>query len=188
MKQERIYMSSIKKNTRPLIFMDKDREISNFVSLLLFCLLWVAFYPLLLKLGRYLCHYGNYCLVITFVLLCISYLLIPDKNRIVFRMDEGGIYFLEGKTTFGFWVLSSKPLYFEWSKLKQVSIKAVRKRNGRIVRLLNITTQNETEYCFDIFNYVVSYFWTKHRLKQCVNNFSKGEVPFKCYHIWNKSS
>lgn len=173
-------MRDIKRNIRPLVLKDKDSDISYTVSLLLFSAFWVGFYPLILKLGQSLCRYCNFCLVIAFVMDCISYLINPDKNKVVFRIDENGVYFHDEH--------DRKSHSFEWSKLKEVSVKTGPIGNGKRARLLFITTQDATEYRFNIFYFVFSYFWTMHRLRECVNFYSKGSVSFKCNNIWDKFS
>jgi hypothetical protein len=92
-------------------------------------------------------------------------------------MDESGVCFNDKKFQ-----------SFEWSELKQVSVRFAPKENGEKTRLLFLTTKDGTDYWFNVFYFVFSYVWTVQRLKKTVPYYSKGCVPFKYYPIWDKSN
>ena len=94
----------------------------------------------------------------------------PQKNMVVFKMDENGIYFHNGKSH-----------SFEWLDLEQVSVRLATDEKGYKNRMLCFTTIDKREYKFNIFEYVVNDLRTIHRLKKSVLFFSNGIVPFKHY-------
>lgn len=161
---------------RPLILMDKNQDKAGMVVSLFGLALSAAFYPILLGPRRFIFYMGLLGFIFTFVCFCFSYWMNPNKNKVVFKMDESGVCFHNKESH-----------SFEWSELKQVSVRFVTYEKGKKTRLLFFTTQDDTDYCFNIFKYVVSYVWTIQCLKKSVPYFSKGSVPFKYYSIWNKS-
>ena len=162
---------------RPLIVMEKDREKAGIVASLLMLAMTAALYPLLFNTRRFVFYFGLFFSIFAFVRFCFRYWRHPHKNLVVFKMDESGVFYRDKGSHF-----------YEWSKLKQVSVRFTSKENGKMTRLLFVTTQDGADYRFNLFYFVVSYVWTIQSLKKAVPYFSKGSVPFKYYKIWNKSS
>lgn len=167
-------MSNI--DIKPLIVMDKDREKAGMVASVLVLAMSAASYPLLFDTRRFVFYYGLFVSIFAFVSYCFRYWKHSHKSLVVFKMDESGIFFHDKGSHF-----------YEWSELKQVSVRFTSKANGKMTRLLFVTTQEGADYRFNLFYFVVSYVWTIQRLKKSVPFFSKGRVPFKYYPIWNKS-
>ena len=162
---------------RPLIVMEKDREKAGIVASLLMLAMTAASYPLLFNTRRFVFYFGLFFSIFAFVRFCYRYWKHPHKDLVVFKMDESGVFFhVKGAH------------FYEWSELKQVSVRFTTKENGKKTRLLFFTTQDNIDYRFNIFYFVVSYVWTIQSLKKAVPFFSKGSVHFKYYKIWNKSS
>ena len=170
----RICMSNM--DIKPLIVMDKDREKAGMVASLLMLAMTAASYPLLYNTRRFVFYYGLFVSIFAFVSFCFRYWKHSHNSIVVFKMDESGIYFHDKGSQF-----------YEWSELKQVSVRFTSKENGKMTRLLFVTTQEGADYRFNLFYFVVSYVWTIRRLKKSVPYFSKRRVPFKYYPIWNKS-
>ncbi len=170
-------MSNIKMDIRPIVVRDKDREKAGVVASLFGLALCAASYPLLFDSRPFLFYFGIFGCIFAFVCFCISCLIHPHNNKVVFKMDECGIYFHDKRSH-----------SFGWPELKQISVRFVTNENGKKTRLLYFTTQDNTDYRFNIFYYVLSYVWTIQRLKKSVHVYSKGRVPFIYYTIWNKSS
>ena len=159
-----------KMDIRPFVVKDSSREKAGMIASLLGLALSAASYPIIFESRRFIFYFGIFGSIFALLCCCISYLINPQKNRVVFKMDEKGICFHDREYH-----------SFEWPELKQVSVRFATDENGEKTRLLFITTQDKTEYRFDLFYYVVSYVWTIRRLKKSVNYYSKGRVPFKYY-------
>lgn len=162
---------------KPLIVMEKNREKSGIVGSLYGLAITAASYPILFDTGRLVFYYGLFASIFCLVVCCLRYWTHPHKNLVVFKMDESGVYFHDKGSHF-----------YEWSKLKQVSVRFASDEKGIKTRLLYFTTKDGTDIRFDIFYFAVSYVWTIQRLKKSVPYFSKGRVPFRYYSIWKKSS
>ena len=161
---------------RPLVVMDKDRDKAGIVASVLGLAMCAASYPLLFNTRRFVFYSSTFVIIIAFLSFCVRYWINRHKNNVVFRMDENGVCFYDKESH-----------SFEWSELKQVSVRFTTKENGKKTRLLFLTTQDNIDYRFNIFYFVMSYVWTIQRLKKAVPYFSKGSVPFKYYKIWEKS-
>lgn len=162
---------------KPLIVKDIDREKAGIVASLLVLAISAASYPLLFDTRRLVVYSGLFISTLSLMCYCFGYWKHLHKSFIVFKMDESGVYYYDKGAHF-----------YEWAALKQVSVRYAAKENGNKTRLLFLTIQDDTEYRFNIFYFVISYVWTIHRLKKAVPFFSNGSVSFKYYPILNRSS
>ena len=174
-------MVKLRDKYRPLVLKYKEKYKSGMAVALLMLCFSMASYPLLANtrpLGLYYCIFGN---IFAFLCFLFCFWFSPIKNKTVFIIDEKGVYYCDinhGKES----------QCFGWQDLKQISINRIPKETGVKGRLACFTTQDDENYLFDLFPYVMSSFWTIRRLKKTVLYFSKGSVLFKYNSIWNKSS
>ena len=156
--------------------MYQDDEKAGMVESLLGLAFCASSYPLLFESHRFIFYYGIFGCIFGFLCFVFAYLMNPQKNMVVFKMDENGIYFHNGKSH-----------SFEWLDLEQVSVRLATDEKGYKKLMLCFTTIDKREYKFNIFEYVVNDLRTIHRLKKSVLFFSNGIVPFKHYTRWSKS-
>ena len=166
---------------RPFVLKYKEKYKSGMAVALLWLCFSMASYPLLVNTRPIILYYSIFGTIFAFLCFFFCFLIDPIKNKTVFVMDENGVFFCD--------VNHDKESHcFNWQDLKLISINRIPKETGKKGRLVYFTTQDDEKYCFDLFPYVLSSFWTIRRLKKTVPYFSKGSVPFKYYSIWNKSS
>jgi hypothetical protein len=159
---------------RPIELKQKDQHMIGMAVSLFLLALSIALYPIYKRPA--ILYYSIFGTILAILCFGFSYWVDSTKNKTVFKMDGNGVYYCDEDH-------DKKPHYFDWSDLKQVSVKRAPKESEKKGKLLYFITQDDTEYGFDLFPYVLSIVWTTRRLKKAVPYFSKGSVPFKHYTI-----
>ena len=163
---------------KPLELKEKDSIKPLMVVIFILLVLSVASKPLFISskptlISRpSLYHYCVTCSIISFLLLGLAYLINPNRNsRVVFRIDENGVYFHYSH--------EKRPRSFKWSELKQITAQWCYNEKGSKERGICIVTQEDDIYEFCVFKYFTFGWLETSRLRKAVDYFSKGSVPFK---------
>ena len=165
---------------RPLELKDKDRFKPLMVLTLFLLVLSVASYPLFfsskptITSRPALYYYCIICGTFSFLGSCYcycSYWIKPNRNSLIFRIDENGVYFHYSH--------EKRAHSFKWSELKQITAQWCYNEKGAKERGVSIVTQEDDVYEFCVFKFFTFGWLETSRLKKAVNYFSKGSVPFK---------
>lgn len=170
-------MRNSKISIKPLVVRNKDQDVVGIAWGLAGTVLTIVSYPILIKTRAIFFYTAIICLSICIVIHSLFYLTDSERDKIVFKMDEHGIFFH-----------NKRPHSFEWQDLKEVSVRYLTNEKGEKNRMLIIITQSNIEYRLDIFKFVLSNASTIRRLKELVDSYSQGTVSFKNYPYRSKKS
>lgn len=170
-------MRNSKISIKPLVVRNKDQDAVGVIGGLAGMVLTIVSYPILINYNSIVFYSSIICFSICIVIHSLFYLTDSERDKIVFKMDEHGIFFH-----------NKRPHSFEWQDLKEVSVRYLTNEKGEKNRMLIIITQSNREYRLDIFKFVLSNASTIRRMKELVDSYSQGTVSFKNYPYRSKKS